>query len=397
VLHWARLNLSSGPTRTALVKTLKDSVARVDWRPLLEEICTEATKTYRQGNPVVFLTPSDHLPTNDELFLVEPLVCRGDTTVIFGDGGSCKGYLALLCAIGYVTDEVLVKLIPHGHGAPPGNVLVLDWETNEEDHNRRLGGLLRGLGIDEAKVLNRILYKQMDVAFTEQVSSLRSLVVQQNITLVIVDSLGPASGADSEGTNASVTTMTALRSLGPNVTRLVVAHVSKAMADSKLKARPFGSVFNQNLPRATWEVVADSDTEPGAIAKSVGVFNRKNNNGLRHPMAFTFHFDKHENRIAVHSTKLASIPALASKGSQKDQILGYMAEVGGPVTAKQIAEATGLDRKSQVSPALSKMGKDSKVVLLPGDLWALVAHQQAEGYPEPGADLGEEFQGGDNA
>ena len=83
-------------------------------------------------------------------------------------------------------------------------------------------------------------------------SNLRAEIARHNIGFVIVDSYGPASARGRDGRPA-IRMMNALRSFAP-ATRLVVAHVSKASAESKWAEPPLRQRLRDQPGRSVWEV-----------------------------------------------------------------------------------------------------------------------------------------------
>src|SRR2546428_6866242 len=95
----------------------------------------------------------------------------------------------------------------------------------------------------------------MTPPLASQISAVKADVARLGAELVVIDSEAPASGLDPEGANAAVSFHTALRSLGPTVTRIVTAHVNAVTAaQARGVGRPFGSLFNVNLPRTVSEL-----------------------------------------------------------------------------------------------------------------------------------------------
>ena len=92
----------------------------------------------------------------------------------------------------------------------------------------------------------------------------------------------------------------ALRTLSP-VTRIVIAHVTKAAAEGLTRSKPFGSIFIENLARSTWEVRAsDEDTESDLV---MALYHQKVNSGrrLRRPLVYRWHYE--DDAITVEETR----------------------------------------------------------------------------------------------
>lgn len=232
-LHWGTLNLASTAGRETLVKKLDSAHKDTPWRRLLDHTCRAVAEAFRAGAPVVVLHPNPRLEMR---FQIDKFTPAGDTTVLFADGGSGKSLLALASGVAVTTQATL----PGGlRPLQRTNVLYLDWESTQEVHEDRLHGLLTGLGIHEAPGLH---YRPMHRALADDIQRLRIEVSKRDVGFVIVDSYGGACGAEPETADSAIRLMNALRSFGSTVTRLVIAHVSKASADQRGgSSRPYGS------------------------------------------------------------------------------------------------------------------------------------------------------------
>jgi hypothetical protein len=187
----------------------------------------------------------------------------------------------------------------------------------------------------------------------------------------VVDSQAPASGIDPEGANAAVSFHTALRSLGPTVTRIVTAHVNAVTAaQTRGAGRPFGSVFNMNLPRSVWELRRSNED---AEDLQVALYHRKVNRGRLHPpiaLAFAFAPD----RLTVRGAQLGESPDLRARAPLHAQITAALSN--GAKTVKALAAE--LDAKEDVVRSrLHKMkAKGGAVVPVPNtdpQEWGLAA------------------------
>src|SRR5262249_25640640 len=162
----------------------------------------------------------------------------------------------------------------------------LDWETSREDLDDRVYRHALGLGVPAPAGL--IGYRQMERPLAQDEAAIRAEIHRLRSEFLIVDSWAPACGVGADGSDATMAAIAAVRSLG--LPCLALAHVSKAMADSKGAARPYGSVFNNNLARNAWEIKrADSGDEGHAV---IGCYHRKVNDArYRRPFGLRFDFD----------------------------------------------------------------------------------------------------------
>lgn len=286
-VHWARLNLASLSARETLTTKLTRTHAGHPWRDLLEQVCRETVQQFRTSTPTVQLHPARRTA---ERFLVDKLVVTQETNLLFADGGSGKSLMAMAVSLATVTGKTLPGgLSPH----QTGPVLYLDYESCKEEHEDTLAGLLAGLDLVGPVP---IFYRRMAGALADDLPAIRAEVARLAPVVVVVDSLGPACGAEPEGADAAVRCMNALRSLSP--AKLVLAHVSKVMADQRGATRPFGSVFVMNLPRNVWEIRRAQ--EEGEHMLTVGLYHRKaNRGGLLPPFGLQFEFSKEAIRITT--------------------------------------------------------------------------------------------------
>lgn len=163
---------------------------------------------------------------------------------------SGKSTLATALTASAMTGSVFVPgLVPSGRRMG----LYLDWESNKYEHGRRLQALCRGAGIEGVPPM---LYRTNYRALADDISTFRREIAQQEVRFVVVDSAVPASGDDIKDTAAPRQLFNALRSLGDGVTRLVLAHMSKAEAEKENgRARVLGcySEDTEILTRSGWK------------------------------------------------------------------------------------------------------------------------------------------------
>jgi hypothetical protein len=355
-IHWGRLNLLSTPARAGLVKTLERAAPVAPWALVLERACRLTALHVRAGAPIVCLWPQ-RAPAARHL--IAKLVLAGETNVLFGDGGSGKSLLALALAVAASTGQALpAGLVPSG---PPRRVLYLDYESCQAEHEDRLAGLLAGLTITETPP---ILYRQMVRPLADDAAILRAAVSEHQIDVVIVDSLAPACGPEPEGADAAVRTFTALRSFGA-ITRLVVAHVSKAGADQRTgPTRPFGSVFVQNLARNVWEV-RNADAESDHLV--LGLYHRKFNSGRRLP-PFGLRIELDASATTLHGHDMGQEPDLVARTSIAYRMKQALT-TGARTIPELVDETTG--SKATITRTLRRWRTEGTVIQVDPDRWGL--------------------------
>jgi hypothetical protein len=343
--HWGKLSLASPVARASQVKAVERGGPCPGLAAILDEACYQVTRLAREGTPAVPLVAQ--APTA-AAWLVPGLLPLGETSILYGDGAAGKSLLALALAVAACTDAPLAQA-ERWRVAPCRGVLYLDWESRREDHAERLWGLARLHGTGEP--VTTIRYRAMARGLTEELSAVAQDAARAPTDLVIVDSLGAASGAEPEGADAAVRTLNALRTLAP-ATRLVVAHVSKAGADmDKGRPKPYGSVYVSNLARSTVLAVAADQVAPDELM--VTYHHTKINRGPKLPArALSFAFDGGEIAVRVVDPDLA-------RAGLSEQIIAALRSGAENVTT--LADTTGAS-EATLRTTLTRLEKRGTVV-----------------------------------
>ncbi len=315
-LSIADLNLSSARARSDRAKFLaaRASVREIDWTGLLEEFAQRVLAADRAGQPAVDLRELPRPSRDDDVFTFGGLsIPRQHPSILFGDGGTGKSYIALYVA-GCIAEA-------------GGSVALFDWELSGEDHRERLELLFPDR-------MPRILYARCERPLVYEADRLRRIVRENGVQYAVYDSVAFASDGPPEAAEVAGRYFRAVRQIGCG--SLHVAHVSKAEgADQK----PFGSTFWHNGARCTWFAqLAESST--GTDSLTVGLFNRKSNLGrLRPPAGFTVTFEEH--RTIVRSSDVADTPELAEKLTVRQRMTHLLRR--GALSPEVIAEEIDAD------------------------------------------------------
>src|SRR5262249_6143303 len=194
-LHRARVGLMSTQSRDTFPKAalarMPQSHRSVDWRSLLEVASSRATDRLRRGQPAVLLNAT---PLKGPRFIVEPFIWHTGLSIIYADGGSLKGHLAVAILIACVSGRTLPGGISPVRRLRP---FYLDWETSQEDLDDRVYRHARGLGIEAPAGL--IGYRQMERPLAQDLAAIRSEIHRLHADVLLVDSWGPACGIGAEG------------------------------------------------------------------------------------------------------------------------------------------------------------------------------------------------------
>lgn len=268
------VNLSSLQGRERLAKRMAHLCPGPEWDTVVETVCARTVALHRRGQPAESLEPQEH--DQPACFVCNPLVYDRHSTLLYGPGESGKSFLALymacLLASGGTSSNLAVA--PGGHG-----VLYLDWEMRAPEMRARVRQLRAG----HPELTRTPLHRSMHLPLAACVPEIRREIHEQHIGVVIVDSLGPATGGEIERASDPVAFFNALGSLG--CASLLIGHVAKASDEEKSRT-PYGSVYYYNLARSIWEVRLVS--EPASDERKIALYHRKNNLGRRlRPLGYT--------------------------------------------------------------------------------------------------------------
>jgi hypothetical protein len=361
-LHSARFNLSSGPARGALARTLakRSSAEDIDWEDLLEDFCRRVMVQEREGSPVEFV--GDRPTRIAAAWQLDPILPAEKPTILYGEGGTGKSTLATAIAVSVETGVAVIEgWIPRQ--AP---VLYLDWETSADDVDEHVKGVARGANIPRTVTLR---YRRCFGPLADQVEEIARIVTEHHIGLLVVDSIGLAAGSSGDGTDASdsaIRLFAAFRAIGTTV--LAIDHVSKGDAlDPTKPARPYGSIYKTNLARATFEL---KRAAPAGDVARIGVYNTKSNvRSLLPPIGLEAEHGE-DGLIRYVPFDIAMDAELGRKASVWDRARAVLAD--GPMADDELAEE--LEVKSNVlRSTLSRVAKQGLVERLPSSKkWHLI-------------------------
>lgn len=352
-----RTNLYNPVALSKLASVLNERTGgKLDWPGMVTNAVYQVLKAFESGAPVVDLAKLD--PEEQVPELVGKLLPEGEVTFIAGDGGCGKSTVALGVAVCVAEDVSLTDDIAPIRQA---NVLYMDWETNPRVQRLRLEWLRRGMCLEETP---HVLYRAMTCPLVADVVQLRKLCADYRIGLVVVDSIAFALDGPVEESSPAIRAMNALNSLGPEITKLVIAHVTKVAADAKGGAKPFGSVFMSNAPRSVW--TCRRDDEGDADRLQMALIHTKNNLGPRYsPIGLELMYRKdlagQTESLSIFQRNISDMPDLVGHAGIRDQVLSSLKQCGRAVMVSDVAN--DIDRSAKdVKNALDGLIKRGLVV-----------------------------------
>ncbi|GEM_PF-4306565 len=340
-LHRTRLNLLATQSRAHVIKELTKRGPTVPWGDVIEQIA-EITITHVRRTPDV-VDLSTVVPASQDLFIdSEDLVPAGKVAMFYGPGGSMKSLFALAYT-GAMFQGVSFAGI---HPLRPVRGLYVDYEDDAGLGSGRLRAICRG--------------HEMPVPHLDHVAPvaplpacarwLRAEVSRRKVNLVVIDSYIAAAGADPETSGTVERVHAVLRSLGPDVSSILINHIPKAEFSSK-RSSPFGSVMGPNRARTAWQFTLEDDVEEkfdGDLrtqTKMLGVTQYKSNYGSHAPLAFKVTITGRPGRlpdlVTFDRTDITESISLSEKAGTVTLIEACLAAENKPVPVDEIAAAIG--------------------------------------------------------
>lgn len=310
-----RLNITSAESRRRLAKQLNDDVIPMNWTGILEQASMKVLAEWRKGFPVVHM--ATHSQAATLTMRVDPIFQERQPALVFGEGDSLKSFFASFIALLVRSGIPAAGLTPE-----PGNVLYLDYETDEDTIFQRLSMVATGFGLD---IPEGIYYRYMHQSLAADIHQVNRLVLDHGIDFLIVDSAAPAV-MEPESATATTEYFRALRSL--RVTSLTIAHVTKMNKDEY----PFGSSMWRNLARSNYRARISREFEHIVL----GLKHTKANNGRRlKDLGFQFEFDG-DDRLVITSAQIKDVPELARGLPLRERITSALSH--GLMTAEQLSD-----------------------------------------------------------
>jgi KaiC/GvpD/RAD55 family RecA-like ATPase len=368
--YWGRLNLGSTSNRQVYCRELKGSLGDRGWPQLLMQAIMMARAMYLEEDTAM---PFEDIPPSRDEYLLSPFLPKDRPTMIFGDGGSGKSFLALKMALCVATGAGFME----GFDTPlgPEKVLYVDWEADAATLKRRMDRVVAGAGVSWPKGMF-YYWEAEGRALHDQIDAIERRIKKEGITFVIIDSAAAALGGPATDDDLVGAFFNSLARLG--CTSLIIAHITK---DQKDKTKPFGSTMWHNRARCTWFVTSSLESDDTELG--VGMVHRKQNDGklLRHPIGVNVTFEDPTGPIRIGAGP-------AAEWLDEHQPLATRIEQGlarkGFMTIQALAEELGKGEPT-IRATLSRMKKKGVVRDSGGGKWTLNKDPDSSSGSTPGS------------
>ena len=322
----------------------------IPWDRVLENSVSYVLRVFRRGESEVLLDAPTY-PQKE--YAVKPLVYQNLPSVIFALAAKCKSLTALfLCLLAECGESMCGLTVSQSH-----QTLFLDWELDQSVQGFRKQQILKSHPTLQTP---GPLYRRMYRPLSDELQTIMKLVQEHDISLLIIDSLAPATGGDQIGAEGALRFFEALRLL--NIGCLILAHTPKNTEQKTI----YGNVFNHNLSRSVWELKSTQEENSNEVC--LGFYHKKNNLGRLHAsfgIKITFPQESQDTNegIRFQSYDLTEDGELSQSLPLQKRLLQVLKS--GAQTVKELSERLGEDQ-TKIRARLNE-GKSKHFVIVEKD------------------------------
>ena len=342
----ARLNIVSLSGRNMFRQQLNAVFGKEgSWTAKLNRACQLVRQAHADLDDSVVLLEA---PAIAEAYLILGFLLGDGPSILFGQGGSAKTYLALLMAI------CLSLGVPFlGRPTKQVAVLYVDYESSAYRLRQRVERILAGIGMTDS--LPALFYwPAKGIPLAELRPAIERKIARENIGAIFVDSAVLAAGADPERSETAARYFNTLGRIG--LPSMSVAHVTKQDDDKY----PFGSIFYHNSSRITWNVKL-VHCDDGDNFVDVGLHNRKvNDDRLEPSFGQRITFEPDGGAVRFKSLDLAQHTTLSRGVPVPTRILSHLTGRG-YMTAHELFDEEVHNNEESIGKALRRMAKNGKL------------------------------------
>jgi len=352
-LHSARFNFVASRSQTEWANILSKRADITDWHEVMATLCRIVTDHVHRVVPLEVIGEADDVKPVE--FALWPLIMYKGPTVLFGEPGTLKSYVATLCANLVATGQDLLDMRVERQLREP---LYLDWEAERDRTDERVMMLRNGLGLPKSP----FWYLHCDRTLADDVERIKDRIDEAGTEFVIIDSLALAAGGELTTAQPAIDFFRALRRL--NCSSLIIAHTSKEQSAQKTI---YGSVYFNALARSVWEM--RKYQEEGSNTVSVGFIHKKGNYGqLEHSFGLGFIFETDRRCVLVSRDDVHKNPSAEAARPLPYRIIRLLEERG-KMRSPDIAEELGASSDA-TRVALNRLADKKQVLRIGNGVWA---------------------------
>ena len=324
------------------------------WETIIESAFETILEEFRSGEPVENIT-GDRVRLQNK-FRVYPLLLEQQPNVIFGKGGSGKSLIASYISVVVDTPPLHTPVFR----SESGGVLYLDWETDVVEFQNRVAAIKNGLDIPPS-VGTSIKYLRMTQPLETEIDRLQSIVMDEKVNLIVVDSMEMAIQGNSNESMPVSGLYASLRTLG--TTSLIVDHLNKS-------GEWVGNEYKRNFARNAWRIAANQI--PNTDLLTVGFFHEKWNNTKRIPafaidLKFTADETDELDSVTIKRGDISGVEEFQDRRSLSERLYDELKE--GPQPVNELAQILDKDEAS-IRTTLHR--NKNRFVKIPSGDWALL-------------------------
>jgi hypothetical protein len=286
-IYISGFQLLSASHKNTLARALEKVNRKLKWDTIVNQITVQSLSRIRNGEQVIVLDGKSNLSKPE--YLVYPLAIKNNANIFYADRSSAKSlfmmFLDILLSSGWVSNPFGLGILRHY------KVLFLDWENDASTVGWQEQCLANGMEIEWLD----IAYWHCSLPLAKCLPQIQKKINEIGADVIIIDSLGLATGGNLNDSEPALNFYNALRQLP--VTPLIIAHTAKDVNNKRKTV--YGNAFYENLARCIWEL--HKYQEEGSSELKLSLYNRKSPpfSGFHPPLGFEFKFDGDKTHVSL--------------------------------------------------------------------------------------------------
>ena len=321
-----------------------------NWQLIINNVFNTVIASIRASQTVSYVTDMEYKPTE---FLLFPFLQSKAPNMIFSQPEVGKSFLALKIGISLITGMDFLGFSCEGGK----KVLFIDYEDQVDVFSTRLYMMCKGLGIDYKEIAASFPHFKPRGSIKDNVETIKKIVVNEKIDLVVIDSASRGSGGSPNDENLVLNLYDVLPVIPSTI--LLIHHEPKDTS-GKDKNSYYGSQFWRAGNRVAWRMELESEIDNTKIIKMT--LNKKSNMQNQKPVYYEQRFI-----IPETPTELPSITINTTKYTPNnyegmtiaDIVVKYL-EDNGSSNASDIANSTK-QKINSVRQSLKRLLEDKIV------------------------------------